>query len=219
MPDMIPARAFYMIRHGETVMNALKLSCGGGVDTVLNDQGRKQADLAAHALQALDDKPTLIINSGMSRTRETTEIINKFINLPVIEDNELREHMLGEWENKPWEDIIPHLRAGIKPQGGESADEFASRVRAALSRNLMGYEGERLLFVTHGGLFHSFQRMHGQHRRTFIPNATLHAFDPEPKHTPMPWRIQVLNWVGHGRLKVTPSPICPSQPPPADDKT
>lgn len=204
-----------MIRHGETVMNALKLSCGGGVDTVLNDDGRAQAALAAKVLAALTEKPTLIINSGMSRTRETTKIVNEFIQLPVIEDNELREHMLGEWENKPWDDIIPHLRAGNKPQGGESADEFAARVREAISRNLLTYKDERVLFVTHGGTFHSFQRMHGQFRRTFIPNATLHRFDPEPAHQPMPWRVQVFNWANG--VAVTPSPICPSRPAPEHD--
>ncbi|MBU6235880.1 MAG: phosphoglycerate mutase family protein [Alphaproteobacteria bacterium] len=213
---MIPARPFYMIRHGETVMNALKLSCGGGIDTPLNEDGRRQAEAAALALQALVEKPTLIINSGMSRTRDTTVIINKYINLPVLEDNELREHMLGEWENKPWDDIIPHLRAGTKPEGGESADEFAARIKAALARNLEEHASQRVLFVTHGGLFHSFQRMHGQHRRTFIPNATLHRFDPEPAHQPMPWRIQVLNWTDGG-LKIKPSPICPSQPAPNHD--
>lgn len=212
---MIPARPFYLIRHGETVMNAARLSCGGGVDTVLNDDGRAQAALAARVLENLEEKPTLIINSGMSRTRETTEIINKNLSLPVLEDPDLREHMLGEWEQAPWEEIIPHLRSGVKPRGGESAEEYATRVRTVLDRHLQQHDGENLLFVAHGGTFHSFQRMHGQMRRTFIPNATLHHFAPEPAHTPMPWRVRMFGW--DNALTVAPAPICPSQPDPDHD--
>ena len=37
-PDLplpvIPAQSFYLIRHGQTVMNAKRLTCGGGVDTL-----------------------------------------------------------------------------------------------------------------------------------------------------------------------------------------
>lgn len=205
-----------MVRHGETVMNALKLTCGGGVDTELNDTGREQAALAALALAALPEKPSLIIHSGMSRTRETASILNRGLGLPVHEDRELREHMVGEWEHKPWDDIIPHLRAGTKPAGGESADEFAERVREALRRNLESFADERVLFVVHGGTFHSFQRMHGQRRRTFIPNATIHRFTPEPAHSPMPWRVTVLEWL-ESQIVPRPSSICPSQPDPDND--
>jgi probable phosphoglycerate mutase len=208
---MIPARSFYLIRHGETVMNALKLCCGGGVDTELNEEGRKQAAEAALTIEALAEKPTLIINSGMSRTRETTAIINKNTKIPVIEDHDLREHMLGEWEGQPWDTIVPKLRTDAKPEGGESGHEYAMRIKTALNRHLGQHEGERLLFVTHGGTFHSLLRLydHGQDKVLFIPNATLHHFQPEPAHTPMPWRVNVLHWVG--RVKTSPAAICPSQ--------
>lgn len=206
---MIPATPFLLIRHGETVMNALELSCGGGVDTELNDKGWKQAEMAAKALFALPVKPTLIINSGMRRTRETTSALNAALNIPVLEDNELREHMMGEWEKLPWSVTLPHLIADDKPKGGESSTEYAARVRAALDRNLKAHASERVLFVAHGGTFHSFQRFYGQSRNVFIPNATLHAFDPEPAHGPMPWRISMHHWQDDG-LMTTAANICPS---------
>lgn len=211
---MLPARPFYMIRHGETVMNALRLSCGGGVDTVLNDAGRAQAALAAKVLEALPEKPSLIINSGMSRTRETTEIINKNTGIKVLEDNELREHMLGEWENGAWDETLPKIRSGARPLGGESIDDFATRVRDALARNLRDHASESILFVAHGGIFHSFQRFQGQNRRTFIPNAALHRFDPEQSYQPMPWRVTLYGW--ENGLTQGPAGICPSRPEVAD---
>lgn len=208
---MIPARPFYLIRHGETVMNALKLTCGGGVDTELNDTGKAQAAEAARVLAALPQKPTLIINSGMRRTRETTAILNEALNIPVMEDPDLREHMLGVWERQPWADVMPDIVADKKPDGGESATEFAARVRATFTRALETHPTERLLFVAHGGTFHSFLRFHGVQKRLFIPNAVLHAFEPEPAHSPMPWRVtQCLPPSGTETIVQITAPICPS---------
>lgn len=212
---MIPARSFMMIRHGETVLNAQKLACGGGIDTELNGKGRAQAQNASRILNHLPEKPTLIIHSGMNRTRETARILNETLQLPMLEDNDLREHMLGEWEKLPWDQMIPHLRDDDKPRGGESSTEYGIRVRETLTKHLKDHVFERILFVAHGGTFHAFQRFHGQMRRTYIENAALHRFDPEPAHQPMPWRVSVYGW-GEG-LTIKPATICPSIPEPADD--
>ena len=206
---MIHAKPFMLIRHGETVMNSLELSCGGGVDTELTPKGFGQAELAAKALFALPVKPTLIINSGMRRTRETTATLNRTLNLPVLEDNELREHMLGEWEHTTWAETLPHLINDDKPKGGESSTEYAARVRATLDRNLKEHASERILFVAHGGTFHSLMRVYGMYRNVFIHNATLHGFDPEPAHTPMPWRVTMHQWKNDALL-TTAANICPS---------
>ncbi|HEY8964247.1 MAG TPA: histidine phosphatase family protein [Alphaproteobacteria bacterium] len=209
---MIHAKPFLLIRHGETVMNALKLTCGGGVDTELNDTGWAQAELAAKALFALPVKPTLIINSGMRRTRETTSVLNRELGLPVLEDNDLREHMMGEWEQLPWAESFPHLINDDKPKGGESTSEYAARVRSTLDKNLKAHASERILFVAHGGTFHGMLRSYQYDRwEAFIPNATLHAFEPEPKHEPMPWKITLHQWE-KDTLLTSAAPICPSVP-------
>jgi hypothetical protein len=52
--------------------------------------------------------------------------------------------------------------------------------------------------------------MHGSARNLFIPNATLHRFDPEPAHGAMPWRVTLYEW--KNALSAGPAPICPSQP-------
>lgn len=210
---MLPAKNFYLIRHGETVMNALKLCCGGGVDTILNDTGKAQARAAGTLLAALDDdiRPDLIIHSGMNRTRETAGILNQSLGLEMIEVPELREHMLGEWENKPWEVALPRIRANEKPQGGESADEFAARVGTALSGVLNTHEDRRVLVVAHGGTFHSIQRLYKRLRDAHIPNCDLHAFAPELTYQPMPWKIDRFNMRETKAIRVS-SPFCPSQP-------
>ena len=195
-------------------MNAQRITCGGGVDTVLNDEGRRQAFVGAKVLAALpeDTRPTLIIHSDMARTRETTEILNADLGLPVIGDNELREHMMGEWERQPWDLVFPHLRGApdVVPKGGESRNQFGARIRDAMTKNLNAHPSERVLFVTHGGVFHSFQLLHGITRNLFIANATLHHFVPEPAHHPMPWRVTLYEWKND--LRSGTAPICPSHP-------
>lgn len=210
---MLPQKSFYLIRHGETVMNALKLCCGGGVDTVLNDTGRAQARDAANILAALDEnlRPDLIVHSGMNRTRETAGILNQSLGLEMIEVPELREHMLGEWEKKPWAEALPHIRANVKPEGGESAEEFALRVGTALSGVLNAHEDRRVMVVAHGGTFHSIQRLYGRLRDAHIPNCDLHNFLPEAAYTPMPWKIDRFNMRETQAIRVS-SPFCPSQP-------
>lgn len=211
---ILPATPFFMIRHGETVMNAQRLTCGGGVDTTLSDEGRRQAFVAGQILEAMPApaRPSLIIHSDMARTRQTTEILNDRLKLPVLGDNALREHMMGEWERQRWEDVFPHLRGDpdIVPAGGESRRQFGARIQAAMARLLRDHASERVLFVTHGGVFHSFQFMHGVNRNLFIPNAALHHFAPEPAHLPMPWKVTLYEW--KNALRESTAPICPSHP-------
>lgn len=208
---MLPARQFFMIRHGETVMNAQRRACGW-FDTELNDEGRHQAYVASQVLEALpdDQRPTLMIHSGLTRTIDTASILNANLKLPMLVEPDLREHNIGEWEGKAWDEVFPLLRADVKPEGGETRHEFAERVRVGLTRHLKDHLSERILFVGHGGLFHSFQLMHQRERRIFIQNATLHRFDPEPAHHPLPWRITLYDW--KNALREGPAPICPSMP-------
>lgn len=207
--EQLVQQNFYLIRHGETEMNAKRLCCGGGVDTVLTDTGRMQAELARRVLEVAPVKPTLIIHSNMSRTRETAAILNRTLDIPVKTDSELREHMMGEWEGKTWDEALPHLLSNAKPAGGENMDEFASRVSRALNRNLYEHQDERVMFVGHGGIFHSILRLYNQSRDVFIPNATLHDFVPAPDCTQMPWQIDLLGMNDAGIIKREAANICP----------
>ena len=95
-PMPVPAKRFYMIRHGQTEANAAQ-RMAGWLDSPLTDLGRQQADHARKKVEALEDKPQIIVHSQLSRARETAAIINANLNLPMIEDEDYAEMHAGDW--------------------------------------------------------------------------------------------------------------------------
>jgi broad specificity phosphatase PhoE len=70
---------FYFVRHGETLLNAEHIH--QGEDGALSQNGRNQAEKVGRALQGLGI--TRIIASPYPRARETAEIINAYLNVPI----------------------------------------------------------------------------------------------------------------------------------------
>ena len=91
----------YIIRHGETKLNALG-RLQGWTDEPLNQNGK---DLAVITGEALKEVPfDLVITSPLKRASETGEIIaaasKKYFDrkIPVIEDRRIMEFNWGSWE-------------------------------------------------------------------------------------------------------------------------
>ena len=85
------------VRHGETDYNKIK-RVQGTQQIPLNEQGKTQAQQVAESLQQY--KITHIYCSGLVRARETAEIINSSLSLPIMTDDRLNERNWGIWENK-----------------------------------------------------------------------------------------------------------------------
>ena len=73
-------RRFYLVRHGETLMNAARVK--QGEDGALSPKGRHQADKVGAYLKNFPIQR--IISSTYPRARETTELINAHLKVPVI---------------------------------------------------------------------------------------------------------------------------------------
>lgn len=211
---ILPARPFYLIRHGETEANVAMRACGGGVDTILTQRGRDQAQSVAAAIHSLTPRPTRIVHSDMNRSRDTAHILNTGLNLPIHGDNALREHMFGEWEGRIWTEIVHQIRAGDKPARGESKKEFADRVKVELARVINDHPDDLLMIVAHGGTFHALLEMHGLPMVDWVRNCQLHHFEPlSTAPTAMPWRITSFE-VEVGKLAQRNATICPNFPAP-----
>ena len=183
----IPRKHFYMIRHGETEANAAQIMAGS-TDSPLTPLGRSQADAARLHVEALQKKPAIIVHSHLSRARETAEIINKNLNLPMIEDADYAEMHVGDWEGKSWDYCKEGFYGGHNPPNGETHQEFTDRIIRAKNKAL-SLEKTPPLIVCHGGVFRNFSSIYALNAIN-TNNCHLHEFTPVSKNGSFPWNAQ-----------------------------
>ena len=92
----------YLVRHGQTDWN-IENRIQGHLDMPLNDTGRNEARICVTQLSAL--KIDQIIASDLSRTKETANIINETLFLPISFDSRLRETNCGDLQGRLSKDI------------------------------------------------------------------------------------------------------------------
>ncbi|MCW7549392.1 2,3-diphosphoglycerate-dependent phosphoglycerate mutase GpmB [Photorhabdus sp. APURE] len=147
----------YLVRHGESEWNAAR-RIQGQSDSPLTEAGEHQARLVAQRVKS--ESITHIITSDLGRTRRTAEIIAEVCGCEIILEPRLRELNMGVLERRnidsltseeeTWRKKVLDGTPGGRIPEGESMDELAMRMRAALEscRNLP--DGSRPLLVSHG---------------------------------------------------------------------
>ena len=186
---MIPAKEFYMIRHGESVANRDRYF-SGNLDVALTDLGRQQAEAAGNVLVRKKITLSLIVHSHLSRARDTATILNKNIKATMTQTALLGEHNFGEWEKQPWDEIRPRFFAGENPPGGETHEAFHERVKTGFHFALNLHE-KPMLIVCHGGIFRALHCFYGApFERT--ENAKLYHFKPAEQTPEFPWKITLI---------------------------
>src|SRR5699024_6004320 len=84
-----------LIRHGETNWNK-EGRIQGKTDIPLNETGRIQAEECAASLK--HSEWDIIISSPLKRAKQTAEIINKNLHLPIMEMSAFAERNYGDAE-------------------------------------------------------------------------------------------------------------------------
>lgn len=196
----LPARPFYMIRHGETDYNMARRMTGQ-IDAVLTERGKQQAQEARRIVEALEIAPRFVVHSALVRTRDTASIINTALNLPVDYTSDLNEHHFGLWQGMPTPEIRALRAQGHEPPEGETDAEFTARVLSGIAFALARAE-EPVLIVSHGGVFSGFLRHFGLSMGV-VENCHVFGFTPAPNGI-FPWTVR--RHVIHGK-EVATSPV------------
>jgi broad specificity phosphatase PhoE len=136
-----------LARHGETDWNR-DGRWQGWSDPPLNDTGRAQARRLAVELEATAFDA--VYSSDLRRAHETAEILAAPHGVPVVVDAGLREIDIGSWSGLTRAEIADRYPDGRRPDG-ETHEEHAARVRAAVMRIARDHHGDRILLVGHGG--------------------------------------------------------------------
>ena len=143
-----------MVRH-TAVDPALKGVCYGASDVALSADGLAHVDLVAD--QLAERSPSIIIHSGLSRSRTLAEAVAARLGSQACVDPRIAEFKFGEWELRRWGEIflaghdiarLIHEPDRYSAPGGETVFAMRDRVQA-------WYEGlpsdGRILAVSHGG--------------------------------------------------------------------
>lgn len=148
-----------IVRHCETKGNSAMIF-QGHTDTPLSEKGIFQLGLVAARLSG--EKIDKIYTSPQPRAKKTAEAINAFHNVPIVEEDGLREIFVGDmdgmdcreipvkypdisrdWDEAPWDFASP---------GGETMRQVYDRAAKAVQRIVEENPGKTLLLTSHGCL-------------------------------------------------------------------
>jgi probable phosphoglycerate mutase len=189
---ILPPKPFYLVRHGQSEANLQRIAAGGRIDTPLTELGIAQAKELAAVIHHLPVKPSRIYHSPLQRAKHTADHINAALGLDMVEIDNLKEHIYGDWENVHWDAIKPLMAEGINPPNGETYNEFAARVRSAITQALTPPHSAPPMLVAHGGVFDSIGHLYGI-KFGRIGNCALFYFEPVKNETTFPWTITILS--------------------------
>lgn len=152
-------KKIYFVRHGQTDYNLKKIA-QGRLDVPLNATGISQAEEMAKSLK--NTKIDVIYVSPLLRAKKTAEIINKFHNVKLIQDERINEFNIGtmsgnislaDWQESGRLELVDNN----KKYGAESWQELYDRV-VNLYQELEQSEVENILIVAHSGVYHQLYR-------------------------------------------------------------
>jgi broad specificity phosphatase PhoE len=146
----------YLIRHGETTGD-LENKYGGAYDDHLTKKGRADAVLLAEKLS--DKGIQIIYSSPKLRTKESSEILNEKLNVPLHVIDGLQERDYGilggmdknEAKEKYPEVVEKHKDIYNTDPEGESYEEFKNRVLNVFETLTNDNQYTTIAIFSHGG--------------------------------------------------------------------
>ena len=146
----------YIVRHGETALNARSIM-QGQIDEPLNQNGRDLAAVTGRNMAGMHFDAC--ISSSLGRARETAELILRESGneIPILLDHRLLEISCGDMEAKSLSEMgeeghkfltDPFHFAGFP--NGETIRDLCDRTQAFLKELIARDDGKNYLISTHG---------------------------------------------------------------------
>jgi probable phosphoglycerate mutase len=187
----------FLIRHGETEGNALRIVQHPHVP--LSPRGLVQAERLARRLAAAGI--ARIVASDYARAVTTAEHLQRATGAPLVIEPLLRERNFGDLRGRPYAELgFDMFEPDYAPPNGETWPMFHERVDRAWAKvqELAAATSDgSLAVVTHGLVCRSLAARHlilgdGVVAPERWENTSLTIVD-----WPAPWRVRLLNCVAH----------------------
>lgn len=203
-------RRLFLVRHGRVDFDARdrfrESPRGRQWDPPLGEEGRQQADHLAARLLAMR-RPAAIYVSPFTRCLETIAPFVAATGIEPVQDEDIGEVFIGEWEGIPFEEILSESEEvarrarefeamfAVAP-GGESAELLRARVVPAIDAMLARHPDGDVVVVAHGGVVNAYAGyvLGVDHDMFFMPeNTSISTFDLDGLSA----RVRFLNDVLH----------------------
>jgi broad specificity phosphatase PhoE len=180
----------YVVRHGETVLNAKDLY-RGPMNPELDAKGRQQAHELADFFIPLKGIVCSLLSSDKIRSLETANVIGEAIGLKPLTTDQLEALNVGHLGGQPRTEenkaeIAAHLaNPNVPIKGGESFNHFKIRVVPVI-RKAMEYAikvGHPVIIVAHSSIIHEVGTMfEGIHNAVLVkPGGVVAIYYTEDK--------------------------------------
>jgi probable phosphoglycerate mutase len=166
---------FGLMRHAKTQWN-LEKRIQGQNDSILCADGIEQAVKWRKIIKSVRSWDR-IVTSGLSRSIQTAEIINRDLELPTESNCGLNEQNWGDWNGKTDRELLGDLETELtrrmsmgwqfRPPGGEDRYAVWERSRMALSEIAGRSPGQNILVIAHGGVIKCL--LYGVLGKKFLP--------------------------------------------------
>lgn len=141
----------YLVRHGETDWNLVG-KIQGRTDIALNKLGIQQAKECREYLK--DFHWDVVVTSPLIRAKQTAEIINEEIRVPLIDMDEFIERNYGDAEGMSLQDRTLAFPDRNYPNQ-EKLEALNKRVTKGLNKLNQTYRGKKIVLVAHGGVINA----------------------------------------------------------------
>jgi broad specificity phosphatase PhoE len=152
------SKKVYLVRHGQTDFNLKNIVQGSGVDTDLNEMGRRQSNAFFNAYKEVPfDK---IYTSVLKRSQQS---VQQFIDLGIPHDalvglNEIswgtkEGHRVTVQEDEYYHYMLQQWQTGntnLRIEGGESPDDVVKRLKPAVDYIMKHTSEKTILICMHG---------------------------------------------------------------------
>lgn len=153
----------FLMRHARSRMNAER-RVQGWLDSPLDGVGREQAHALGRRLRR--EELDALYSSPLKRALETAQIVAEMLDLPLIEDERLKERGVGaiaglnsqEIEERfpEWVESWRERPGAVPPPGGECHEALWGRVEEAFTDILARHPDGAVGVVTHGGVLNVY---------------------------------------------------------------
>ena len=162
LAERIQNRRFFLVRHGATELHSGKVVMGK-YDAHLSDIGRAQMLSAGETLKAYRLQAKALYHSPLRRARDSAELADRSLDLPLAEVPDFSEISLGAWDGRLIADVQREYPREYARRGeylmsyrfDEESESFYMvqyRVRRALNELLKADDSPDIVIVTHAGV-------------------------------------------------------------------